>query len=43
LGANMNSICNCQCHIKYGDKSICQKCIERHKASPYYNIMKKYK
>ncbi len=42
LGSNMNLVCDCPCHKKYGDKSICQKCIERHKGSPYYNIIKKF-
>ena len=27
---------------KYGDKSICGKCVDRHKASPYYQILKKF-
>ena len=34
LGSNINLICDCPCHKKYGDKSICQKCIERHKGFP---------
>lgn len=34
--------CDCPCHKKYGDKSFCSKCIERHKASPHYQVMKKF-
>ncbi|HKU48778.1 MAG TPA: hypothetical protein VJP79_02410 [Nitrososphaera sp.] len=37
-----HSICDCVCHKKYGEKSICDKCVDRHKTSPYYNILKKF-
>jgi hypothetical protein len=40
--ASIQSICDCSCHKKYGDKSICVKCVDRHKASPYYQILKKF-
>ena len=37
-----STTCDCPCHRKYGDKSFCSKCIERHKASPHYQVMKKF-
>ena len=37
-----STTCDCPCHKKYGDKSFCSKCIERHKASPHYQVMKKF-
>ncbi|WP_266190390.1 hypothetical protein [Candidatus Nitrososphaera gargensis] len=40
--ASIQSICDCACHKKYGDKSICGKCVDRHKTSPYYQILKKF-
>lgn len=35
-------LCDCMCHVKYGHKSLCEKCIEKHKTSPYYKILKKF-
>ena len=34
--------CQCICHQRYGIKSFCRKCLDKHKTSPYYNIMKKF-
>ena len=35
-------LCDCECHVKYGHRSLCEKCIEKHKASPHYKILKKF-
>jgi len=34
--------CDCPCHKKYGERSFCSKCIDRHKTSPHYQVMKKF-
>ncbi len=42
MSNNLIDFCDCNCHKKYGEKSMCIKCIDKHKASPYYKIMKKF-
>jgi hypothetical protein len=37
-----NTVCQCICHQRYGDKAFCRRCLDKHKASPYYNVMKKF-
>jgi hypothetical protein len=42
LWLSENTVCTCPCHKKYGDKSYCNKCIDFHKTSPHYQMLKKF-
>ncbi|WP_158385513.1 hypothetical protein [Candidatus Nitrososphaera evergladensis] len=37
-----SATCTCPCHKKYGDRSYCNKCIDHHKTSPHYQVLKKF-